>query len=147
MIRHAAIHDAPAVTAIVNAAYAVYIERIGQKPGPMFDDYARRIANGQVWVLEQDGEIAGILVLEETADGFLLDNVALAPAYQHKGLGRRLLTFAEQEAARRGWREIWLYTNAAMTENIGLYRRIGYQETDRVSEKGFERVYMTKQLG
>jgi glutathione S-transferase len=33
-----------------------------------------------------------------------------------------------------------------MTENIALYRRAGYVETHRVSEKGFDRVYMTKRL-
>jgi hypothetical protein len=33
-----------------------------------------------------------------------------------------------------------------MTENIGLYQRIGYVETRRVTEKGYDRVYMTKQL-
>jgi hypothetical protein len=46
----------------------------------------------------------------------------------------------------RGWREIRLYTNALMAENIALYRRIGYVETARVAEKGFDRVYMTKRL-
>ena len=32
----------------------------------MLDDYARRIADGQAWVLEDAGRIVGILVLEET---------------------------------------------------------------------------------
>jgi ribosomal protein S18 acetylase RimI-like enzyme len=47
---------------------------------------------------------------------------------------------------QRGWQEIRLYTNASMTENIALYRKIGYVETARVNEKGFDRVYMTKRL-
>ena len=42
--------------------------------------------------------------------------------------------------------QIHLYTHALMTENIALYRRIGFIETHRVSEKGYDRVYMTKQL-
>ena len=141
--RHA---DAAPVSAIVDAAYAAYVPRIGRKPGPMLDDYAARIAAGQVWVMEREGALAGVLVLEETAGGFLLDNVAVAPERHGQGLGRILLTFAEREAARRGWPEINLYTNAAMTENIALYQRIGYAETARVSEKGFDRVYMTKRL-
>jgi hypothetical protein len=33
-----------------------------------------------------------------------------------------------------------------MTENIALYTRIGFVETHRISEKGYDRVYMTKQL-
>ncbi len=146
-IRPATAADVTAVRDVVNSAYRSYIERIGRPPGPMLDDYPRRLAAGQVWVLTDGGGIVGILVLEEAPDGFLLDNIAIAPAAQGKGHGRALLEFAEAEAVRRGWREIRLYTNALMTENIALYKRIGYVETARVSEKGFDRVYMTKTPG
>ena len=57
-----------------------------------------------------------------------------------------LIDFAEAEARRRGFAEIQLYTHALMTENIALYRRIGFVETHRVSEKGYDRVYMSKRL-
>jgi ribosomal protein S18 acetylase RimI-like enzyme len=112
----------------------------------MLDDYNRRIADGQTWVLEDAGHIVGILVLEETQAGFLLDNIAVLPACQGKGHGRILMEFAEAEARRRGFRQIQLYTHALMIENIALYCRVGFVETHRVSEKGFDRVYMTKQL-
>ena len=146
MIRAAGNGDASAVGAVVDAAYQHYIPRIGKPPGPMLDDYKRRIADGQTWVLEDAGHIVGILVLEETQAGFLLDNIAVLPAYQGKGHGRVLMEFAEAEARRRGFRQIHLYTHALMTENIALYCRVGFVETHRVSEKGFDRVYMTKQL-
>jgi ribosomal protein S18 acetylase RimI-like enzyme len=146
IVRIAGAADAASVHAIVDAAYRSYIPRIGKPPGPMLDDYAQRIADGQVWILTDASEIVGILVLEETADGLLLDNIAVAPGQQGKGHGRTLLEFAETEAKRRGWKEIQLYTNVRMTENIALYRRIGYLETARVTEKGFGRVYMVKQL-
>jgi ribosomal protein S18 acetylase RimI-like enzyme len=146
VIRVADAADAAAAHAIVDAAYRGYIPRIGKSPGPMLDDYAKRIADGQVWVLEVAGEMIGILVLEETPDELLLDNIAVAPDQQGKGHGRTLLDFAEAEAMHRGWNEIRLYTNALMTENVALYRRIGYVETSRVTEKGFDRVYMAKRL-
>jgi len=146
IIQSASAADAAAIHAIVDAAYRCYIPRIGKPPGPMLDDYAKRIASGQVWILVSAGDIVGILVLEETPDGLLLDNIAVPPDQQGKGHGRMLLEFAEAEATRRGRNEIRLYTNALMTENIALYRRIGYVETSRVTEKGFDRVYMTKRL-
>ncbi len=138
--------DAAFVREIVEAAYRPYIVRIGKKPGPMLDDYTKRIADGQVWVLDSVDGIVGVLVLEESPDGFLLDNIAIAPGQQGKGHGGILLKFAEAEATRRGWREIRLYTHALMTENIALYGRIGYAGTARVTEKGFDRVYMMKRL-
>jgi len=146
MIRLAADNETRIVQEVVHDAYQHYVSRIGRSPGPMLDDYAVRIADGQVWVLEDAGRIAGILVLEEQADRFLLDNVAVRPDRQGSGFGRRLMDFAEAEARRRGWQEIMLYTHALMTENQAMYRRLGYVETGRVSEKGFDRVYMTKRL-
>ena len=115
---------------------AHYIARIGKPPGPMLDDYARRIADGQAWVLEDAARIVGVLVLEETPEGLLLDNIAVPPEHQGKGYGRALMRFAEAEARRRGFSDIHLYTHELMTENIALYTRIGYVETRRISEEG-----------
>jgi glutathione S-transferase len=146
MIRPALPHEADIVRDVVHAAYAHYVSRIGKPPGPMQDDYAQRVANHQVWVLDDAGDIVGILVLEVSAAGFLLDNIAVLPQFQGKGHGRALMQFAEAEAARRGYDDIRLYTHVLMTENIALYRRAGYVEMHRISEKGFDRVYMSKRL-
>jgi len=146
MIRPARLEEAEVVRNIVDAAYRHYIARIGKPPGPMLDDYARRIADRQAWVLDTEDGVVGVLVLEEQVGSFMLDNIAVRPDCQGKGYGRLLIEFAEYEARRRGWREIRLYTHVRMTENIALYRRIGFVETQRVTEKGFDRVYMAKTL-
>lgn len=77
----------------------------------------------------------------------LLDNIAVAPERQGAGLGRRLLAFAEAEALRRGFHEVWLDTHQKMVENQRLYRAFGYEETGRGSDAGFDRVFMRKRLG
>jgi ribosomal protein S18 acetylase RimI-like enzyme len=146
MIRLALPQEADTIRDIVHAAYRGYIPRIGKPPGPMLDDYVRRVANNQAWVLEDAGRIIGILVLEQTDEGFLLDNVAVAPHVQGGGHGRTLIAFAEAEGRRRGYREIRLYTHALMTENQALYKRLGFTEIGRLTEKGFDRVYMAKPL-
>jgi GNAT superfamily N-acetyltransferase len=145
-LRIATADDRPAVEAIVEAAYRHYIARIGQKPGPMLDDYGAQIAAGRVHVMACDGEPKGLLVLIPEADAMLLDNVAVHPSAQGKGLGRQMMIFAEQAARDAGYRTIRLYTNAMMTENIALYTRAGYVETHRGVENGLHRVYMTKRL-
>ena len=78
-IRPAQATDAPAVTACVVAAYGIYVERMGKPPGPMLDDYAAVITDHAVFVLTDDGAIAGVLVLMRQEDGLLLDNVAVHP--------------------------------------------------------------------
>ena len=145
-IRAATAADAPAIANIVDQAYRHYIARIGKPPGPMLDDYAARVSEGAVWVLEEGAVIAAIIVLLPAPNYLLLDNIAVSPARQGLGLGRRLLAFAEAEALRRGYREIRLYTHQTMVENQRLYASIGYEETGRGSEAGYDRVFMRKQL-
>src|ERR1700761_4883208 len=146
MIRKARVGEAAAVRDLVRAAYQHYVPVIGREPAPMVDDYPVRIAAGQTWVLEDAQGLAGVLVLEDGSDCFLLDNIAVQPDRQGQGLGRVLLDFTEAEAKRCGWHAVTLYTNALMVQNIAIYTSRGYVETDRRTEKGFERVYMEKRL-
>jgi len=132
--------------ACVEAAYRHYIERIGKPPGPMTEDYAKVIQERRVTVAENRGKIAAVLVLAVTAEGFLLENVAVDPSHRGKGLGRTLIELAEAEARREGFDSIYLYTHEKMTENRALYAKIGYVEFDRRTEKGLARVYMRKAL-
>jgi ribosomal protein S18 acetylase RimI-like enzyme len=109
-IRAATAADAPAIVEIVDQAYRHYIARVGKPPGPMLDDYAARVSEGTVWVLEEGAVIAAIIVRLPAPHYLLLDNIAVSPARQGLGLGRQLLALAETEALRRGYREIRLYT-------------------------------------
>jgi GNAT superfamily N-acetyltransferase len=147
MIRKARDEDHTAVEAIVRAAYSVYIERIGKLPGPMLDDYAQRITDGAVQVFEEaDGTIAAIIVLLPRAGYLLLDNIAVRPDRQGRGFGRLLMAFAEAEARQLGLAELRLYTHAKMVENIALYTRLGFVETGRGHESGYDRVFMSKRV-
>jgi len=145
-IRPARPGDAGAIAATVEAAYRHYVERIGTPPGPMLDDYRAVVREHDVHVLERRGRIAGLVVLIERDGGVLLDNIAVHPRHQRERLGQALLAFAETRAAARGFAALDLYTHARMHENIAWYRRCGYHETARVTEQGFDRVYMRKPL-
>jgi len=139
--------DAAKVTALVNAAYGHYVERIGMLPRPMTDDYAEVIKNYRVTVAESHETMVGVIVLTTNDEGFLIDDVAVDPAHRGKGLGKALLEFAEAEARRAGFDSIYLYTHEKMTENIALYSKIGYVEYDRRSQGEFSLIYMRKHLG
>ncbi len=138
--------DAAKVTALVNAAYGHYVERIGMVPRPMTDDYAEVIKNHRVTLAESNQAILGVIVLTVTDEGFLIDNVAVDSSSRGKGIGKALLSFAEAEARRAGFDSIYLYTHEKMTENLALYPRIGYVEYDRRSQGDFSLVYMRKPL-
>lgn len=144
--------DAAAIAACVTAAYEPYIERMGKPPGPMLDDYAAVVARHQVWVVrgpvesEERDRIDGVLVLIPEAHEMLLDNIAVRPEAQGGGIGRLLLELADAEAARQGYAALRLYTHVTMTENVALYRKLGWQVTGQGVQAGYERVYMRKLL-
>jgi ribosomal protein S18 acetylase RimI-like enzyme len=146
MLRPAVPADATALAALVDAAYGHYVARIGLVPGPMREDYAEVIRTRDVTVAEQDGAIAGLVVLGVTDEGFVIDNVAVHPERQGTGLGRALLQHAEAAARRAGFESLYLYTHELMTENLELYRRTGYVEYDRRRTGEFSRVFMRKKL-
>jgi N-acetylglutamate synthase-like GNAT family acetyltransferase len=145
-LRAATDGDAAEVAALVDAAYEHWVERLGILPRPMTDDYAEVIRERRVTVAERDGAIVGVLVLDVTDEGFVIDNVAVHPTVRGTGLGRSLLELAESEARRAGFDSIYLYTHEKARDNIALYSRIGYVEYDRRSEGDFSIVFMRKRL-
>ena len=145
-IRQAETEDADAISQIVTQAYQHYIERLGKPPGPMLNNYNEIINNHLVYVAELYQEIVGLVVLMEDHHPILLDNIAVGPGQQGKGTGTRLLKFAEQLARDRGHSSMQLYTNELMHENIEYYGRHGYNITAQVKEKGYNRIYMCKEL-
>jgi ribosomal protein S18 acetylase RimI-like enzyme len=134
--------DSAGVAALVDAAYRHYVPRLGMRPGPMDADYDRVLAEDDVTLALDDGVIVGVLVLSRHDGEFYVENVAVAPANQKTGLGRRLLELAEDAARQAGFTAIVLYTHEGMSENRSLYERIGYVEFER---RGF-RVFLRKHL-
>lgn len=146
MIRPAREDDVAAVENVVRQAYAVYVPAIGREPAPMTADYRRLVAAGETWVAEEHEKVVGVLVVRPQGEALLLENVAVPPAEQGRGLGRALVDFAEQHARELGLGEVTLYTNEAMTENLRFYPRLGYEETSRRVEDGYARVYFRKRV-
>jgi len=145
-VRRAAREEANSLQAIAEAAYAMYVDRMGRRPAPMDADFVHHIGRGDAYVAVCDGDPCGYIVLFLRGDHLFIENVAVHPGAQGRGVGAALLAFAEAEARRGGKPAIELYTNAKMTENLVLYPRLGYRETDRRTESGFDRVFFRKEL-
>jgi ribosomal protein S18 acetylase RimI-like enzyme len=143
-LRRAAGQDAGDLRALAVAAYSHYIPRIGRPPAPMTTDYDKAVREDEVWVAAAGGAISGMIVLTRQPDHLLVQNLAVAPSAQGRGVGSRLLSLAEERAREYGVPELRLYTNEAMTENIAYYPRRGYTETHRDEQHGFRRVFFTK---
>ncbi len=145
--RRASASDSAALAEVAYASYLPYVARMGgQRPAPMDADYAASIARDVVWVAEVGGHVAGFLVLLDQPDITLLENVAVHPDWQGRGVGRLLIAIGEDHAKANGKRTVRLYTNAAMTENRSLYAHLGYVEMGQRVDDGFDRVFFEKTI-
>jgi GNAT superfamily N-acetyltransferase len=142
--RQATEADLPSIQRVIAAAYAKYLSRMGKPPAPLSRDYRAAVDAGAVWVAGRP--VTGVISLTPKPDVILIENVAVHPARQGTGLGRRLMEFAEQQARQRNIGRLSLYTNELMTENQALYAHLGYRETERRVEDGYRRIYMEKVL-
>jgi N-acetylglutamate synthase-like GNAT family acetyltransferase len=113
-VRRATPDDVPALYVVVHEAYLLYVPRIGRMPAPMTADYSAAVQSGQAWVAEADGAIAGLLVLVVYPDYLLIENIAVQPSAQRRGIGSRLLELAEDEARAHGLGEIRLLPEARL---------------------------------
>jgi ribosomal protein S18 acetylase RimI-like enzyme len=142
--RQATAADLPAISAVITAAYTRYLSRMDKPPGPMLKDYGPSIAAGHTWVVGDP--VIGVITLVPESDHLYIENVALDPGAQGRGLGRMLMEFAEQEAGRQGLSKMTLLTHEVMTENQAIYAHLGYTEVDRRTENGYRRIFMEKNL-
>jgi GNAT superfamily N-acetyltransferase len=126
-VRQAVASDAPAIRELTRAAYARWVAVIGREPKPMTADYDEALRKHRIDLLSQDGELAALVETIAEPDHLLVENVAVAPGFQGRGFGRRLMAHAEQLAAALGYDQIKLYTNKLFAENVQLYGRLGYR--------------------
>ena len=139
--------DIAPIKAIITAAYSPYIPRLPKPPAPLSTDYTLAAKNKTLFTLHLGARICGSIILLNGQDSLIIDNMAIDPEIQGKGLGRVMLGFAEGEAKTRGFAALSLYTNVLMVENLGLYPRWGFLETGRRTEEGFHRVFFRMELG
>jgi ribosomal protein S18 acetylase RimI-like enzyme len=146
-IRQASAADAEAIRTLTRHAYAKWVPLIGREPLPMTVDYAEAVRRDRIDLLEFDGEVAGLVELVAAADHVLIENVAVAPDFQGRGLGRTLIEHAEAVAAALGAATVRLYTNERFVENIRFYQHLGYRIDREEMWPAGTAVFMSKDLG
>lgn len=143
-IRIAEPHEAGSIAAIVMAAYAKWVPVIGREPMPMRVDYDKAVLEHRFDLAVENGAILGLIETVSHPDHLWIDNVAVAPAAQGRGIGRMLLAFTEERARAAGHPELRLVTNGAFESNVALYTRLDF-EVDRIEDfLNGKAVYMRK---
>jgi amino-acid N-acetyltransferase len=81
----------------------------------------------QLWVLETEGQLVGVIGLERFGTSALLRSLAVAPGYQRRGFGHELVARLERDARADGVERLVLLTETAEV----IFRRLGYELVDR----------------
>jgi ribosomal protein S18 acetylase RimI-like enzyme len=99
----------------------------------------RTKAQSEIGFLAQaDDAIVGCAFIAEQPDHFYLGKLAVLPACQGRGVGRRLIEAAEQHAVRAGKPLIELQTRVELTANQRAFRALGFVETGRTAHQGYD---------
>jgi len=81
----------------------------------------------KLWVLEERGQIAGVIALECFGNEALLRSLVVAPAYRKRGWGRELVAQLEETAQEEHVNQLVLLTETAES----FFRSLGYGIIDR----------------
>jgi GNAT superfamily N-acetyltransferase len=126
-LRLGGVEDIDAVRGLQQAAYARNRALLGCEPLPLLADYHEIFRDYEVWLAEQDGALAGVLILQPRVDDLLIWSVGTNPDRQGRGLGKGLLLAAEVRAREVGLNVVRLYTGAVLQHLIDWYGRHGYR--------------------
>ncbi|MGI3185199.1 GNAT family N-acetyltransferase [Nioella aestuarii] len=133
-LRAATPEDVPQLTALIRAAYAIYDGRGIDLP-PVSEGLDAVVAETPVIVAMTGPEISGAIVLRDGPDALQIENLAVHPDATGRGLGKRLLEEAETIARAKGFNLLRLATHRNLTENISLYRHLGWTVTEATGLK------------
>ncbi|WP_320051957.1 GNAT family N-acetyltransferase [uncultured Acetobacteroides sp.] len=150
MIRQSKKRDAAKLMAVVKAASSAMLAKgIDQwdEIYPNSDVLKDDIGKGELFVLEENGAIKGMVVLNEFQDKEYADvcwaltegrqlvvhRLCVHPDYQGVGVGKRLMAFAEDYAQRNGYSSIRLDCFTQNPASVALYERLGYAKAGTVT--------------
>lgn len=100
----------------------------------------------QLWKIESDKEILGVIVLTEIEDdeyegvnwltknknNLYIHRLAVHPKHQGKGIARKLLDYSELYAKEKKYDSIRLDTFSQNKRNQKIYEQRGYQKLDDI---------------
>jgi len=127
-VRLATAADAPRVIALVNAAFTVetFVE------GTRIDEQrlAEMMRDGNLLVAQDgSGRIAAVVYVEVRGTRGYFGMLAVDPAQQGAGYGRKMVEAAEEFCRDRGCEAIDITVLSLRPELTPFYRKLGYVET------------------
>ena len=152
-VRAAVPEDAPAIVAVLAAAFAeyepAYTPQALAATTPTSDQLRQRFNEGPVWVALLDGAIVGTVSAVPKGERLYVRSMGVLPTARGHGIGGLLLRHVESFAAEGGYKALFLSTTPFLAGAIALYERFGFRRTSEGPHDlfGTPLFTMVKELG
>lgn len=132
--------DYEKMVALRNAVLRIPLGRVLKPEELARDEHYTHLA-----AFDAHGDAVGTVLLSgESPTQVRTRQVAVRRDMQGKGVGAKLMAYAETEAIARGFREVILHARGTA---VAFYERIGYvAEGDFFEEQGVPHIFMRKKL-
>lgn len=129
-IRIASLGDAEAIAAVIREAFAkdesCYTPEAYAATVPDADEIRRRFDEGEIWVALKNEKIVETVSTVAEGEKLYFRSMAVSPAAQGLGVGRKLLETVENFAIENGFKSLFLYTTQFLASAIKLYEQSGF---------------------
>jgi ribosomal protein S18 acetylase RimI-like enzyme len=127
-VRTATIRDVPPLVTLINAAFVVERHFVDRDRTDV-DEVAAYLEKGTFLIAESaDGGFDASVYLETHGDRGYIGMLAVSPKLQGRGIGRQMMTAAEQYCSAAGCRAIDIRIVNLRTELPPFYRKLGYAD-------------------
>ena len=99
----------------------------------------RKVTEETGFLAFRDDSIVGCVFLAEKDDHFYLGKLAIDPACQRRGIGRRLVAAAEGYVRTTAKPAIELQVRVELVNNQATFSGLGFRETGRTAHAGYDR--------
>jgi GNAT superfamily N-acetyltransferase len=100
---------------------------------------AGKAAKEFCFIAKSGGQLIGCVFAAERPDALYVGKLAVDPAEQGGGIGRRLMDATEELARRLKKSALELETRIELTGNHAAFRRLGFVEVGRIAHAGYDR--------
>ncbi len=129
--------------ALIMASFA-YMEEVIDPPSSAHRltpaSLAQKARDEIGFVAVENGKLVGCVFCKLEPVFLYVGKLAIAPSHQRRGLGRRLLAAAEENARKNGLSTLRLETRIELTANHLAFSRWGFEKTAENSHPGYSRV-------
>jgi predicted N-acetyltransferase YhbS len=131
-LRAMEMRDAPAVAALIRAAFATQFVVTDPPPSALRvtgEEIAAHLRTGGGAVAHAEGAVVGSVLWGAQDGGLYLRRLAVAPAWRGRGIAKALVSEAETAARRMALPRIHLSTRLVLLDNRRLFAACGFVET------------------